>query len=423
MTAIVGVLNKHAIAIAADSAVTLGNTHKVINCGNKIFTLSKYHPIAIMTYNNAAFMGTPWDIIIKQYRKELNRSSFETVEKYMIDFLSYIKKNSALYSNTIIEKQILSFSLFNFLLSALINEKTNELNDHKSINEQISNLKKRNSGELSHYSYKAFLKFISAELDQFINLTEREVRLYINRISDFHKIQAFYKQNKDLVLSLCYHYYVSEFPLNNEYTGLVFTGYGENEIYPSLFSIQISGIFDGNIKYRIDNRSIIGKNGIESSIIPFAQSDVVHTILSGIHPDFINIIENVINTTTSELKKAIVSTAKDFNKDMASSIENIDMSSTIENISGAMKKVMKTYYTDPLLSTLKNLDKEDMANMAESFVALTSLIRRMSPHEETVGGPIDVAVISKGDGFIWIKRKHYFSPELNNHFFSNYYNE
>ena len=42
MTAIVGVLNKHAVAIAADSAVTMGNTHKVINSANKIFTLSKY---------------------------------------------------------------------------------------------------------------------------------------------------------------------------------------------------------------------------------------------------------------------------------------------------------------------------------------------------------------------------------------------
>ncbi len=42
---------------------------------------------------------------------------------------------------------------------------------------------------------------------------------------------------------------------------------------------------------------------------------------------------------------------------------------------------------------------------------------------ETVGGPIDVVVISKGDGFVWIKRKHYFKPELNPHFFSNYYME
>ena len=35
MTAIVAVLNKHAVAIAADSAVTMGNTHKVVNSANK----------------------------------------------------------------------------------------------------------------------------------------------------------------------------------------------------------------------------------------------------------------------------------------------------------------------------------------------------------------------------------------------------
>ena len=69
MTAIVSILNKHAVAIAADSAVTFG--HKVINSGNKIFTLSKYHPIAIMTYNNASYMGMPWDTIIKLYRRQL----------------------------------------------------------------------------------------------------------------------------------------------------------------------------------------------------------------------------------------------------------------------------------------------------------------------------------------------------------------
>jgi len=39
---------------------------------------------------------------------------------------------------------------------------------------------------------------------------------------------------------------------------------------------------------------------------------------------------------------------------------------------------------------------------------------------ESVGGPIDVALISKGDGFVWIERKHYFRAELNHHFFADY---
>lgn len=90
MTAIVGVLNKHAVAIAADSAVTMGDTHKVVNCANKIFTISKYHPVAVMTYNNASFMGVPWDIIIKEYRRNLKDGSFPKLEGYVTDFISFL---------------------------------------------------------------------------------------------------------------------------------------------------------------------------------------------------------------------------------------------------------------------------------------------------------------------------------------------
>jgi hypothetical protein len=67
------------------------------------------------------------------------------------------------------------------------------------------------------------------------------------------------------------------------------------------------------------------------------------------------------------------------------------------------------------------LPKDELAAMAESLVNLTSFKRKVTMESETVGGPIDVAVISKGDGFIWIKRKHYFKAELNPQFFANYY--
>lgn len=58
--------------------------------------------------------------------------------------------------------------------------------------------------------------------------------------------------------------------------------------------------------------------------------------------------------------------------------------------------------------------------MAEALVSLTAFKRRVSMDTETVGGPIDVAVISKGDGFVWIKRKHYFGADLNPQFFAKY---
>ena len=63
------------------------------------------------------------------------------------------------------------------------------------------------------------------------------------------------------------------------------------------------------------------------------------------------------------------------------------------------------------------MPKPEMARMAEALVNLTSIKRRVSRGMETVGGPIDVAVISRSEGFVWVKRKHYFPAELNSRFF------
>jgi hypothetical protein len=89
----------------------------------------------------------------------------------------------------------------------------------------------------------------------------------------------------------------------------------------------------------------------------------------------------------------------------------------------ASEKLMKEFsehrdekYVQPVMGAVGALPKEEMAAMAEALVDLTSLRRKVDSKLDTVGGPIDVAVISKGDGFIWIKRKFYFSAELNGDF-------
>lgn len=63
MTAEIAVMNKRAIALAADSTVTVGGRAKFYNSANKLFMLSKYEPVGIMIYNNAEFIGVPWEYI------------------------------------------------------------------------------------------------------------------------------------------------------------------------------------------------------------------------------------------------------------------------------------------------------------------------------------------------------------------------
>ena len=167
----------------------------------------------------------------------------------------------------------------------------------------------------------------------------------------------------------------------------------------------------------------ISEHGSAAVIIPFAQVDVTQTIIRGINPSFQTIIANVIDKSFKSYSSMItgIIDQRSGNEDLSSAIKGLDLNKIIHSITSQITNEMKTSYTDPLLNTVINLDKEDMANMAESFIALTSLVRRMQPGEETVGGPVDVAVISKGDGFVWINRKHYFKPELNAHFFNNYF--
>ena len=71
MTAEIAILNKEAIALASDSAVTImgDSSPKIFTSANKLFSLSKYQPVGIMLYQNASFMGIPWEVIIKIYRK------------------------------------------------------------------------------------------------------------------------------------------------------------------------------------------------------------------------------------------------------------------------------------------------------------------------------------------------------------------
>ncbi|MDE0111140.1 MAG: hypothetical protein OXN84_02470 [Albidovulum sp.] len=79
MTAEIAILNKSAVALAADSAMTIQGTGKIYPV-DKLFALSKHHPIGVMISDNAEFMGVPREAIIKMYRVQIGQMSKSTCE-------------------------------------------------------------------------------------------------------------------------------------------------------------------------------------------------------------------------------------------------------------------------------------------------------------------------------------------------------
>ena len=101
MTAEIAILNTSGVALAADSAVTVGtgNEPKVYQTANKLFALSKYHPVGIMVYGQASFMMVDWETIIKAYRTARGKDSFGTLHEHANDFLSYLENNRKLFDD------------------------------------------------------------------------------------------------------------------------------------------------------------------------------------------------------------------------------------------------------------------------------------------------------------------------------------
>lgn len=428
MTAVVGILNKQAVAIAADSAVTIGgaNGRKIFNKANKVFTLSKQHPVGIMIYNAASFMTTPWETIIKVYRQQLNNRYFPTVKDYQEDFIAFLKSKT-FYADA----QMQSAYLENFATNIINNVVNETAEDNRSIidNPTIEN-------------QEQFLKLFESKIENLIqNWMAQpdcctEFKDYTFEMFQEHSAVVFENINQILFSANGIHlsdqlfYKIKEVVYAilrakeqiTSFTGLIFTGFGDAEIYPQLIPVNISMVVDNRLRYYIDeNQAASISNTNDAAVCPFAQTDVINTILTGVDPNLDKIYLSNFDEVFKKYNQEILNNIGETNKLLYQQIKNLDTNIILQQFHNLNQQIKRENYIIPLISAVSNLAKDDLSEMAESLIYLTYLKRRITFAEESVGGPVDVAVISKGDGFVWIKRKHYFRPELNQHFFDNYF--
>ncbi len=96
--------------------------------------------------------------------------------------------------------------------------------------------------------------------------------------------------------------------------------------------------------------------------------------------------------------------------------QNFD--SLAETHSQKADEFVKKSFTKQVEDMVRYMPQQELATLAESLIEITSLKRTVTKERETVGGDVDVAVITKAEGLVWVKRKHYFPPELNTRYFN-----
>lgn len=168
--------------------------------------------------------------------------------------------------------------------------------------------------------------------------------------------------------------------------------------------------------------------GGETAVIlkPFAQINAITNFLNGIDMSTNYLIASYFNKVIDEYSNNMEELIKANRK--INGKDELDILSDLESLRQNNERIvldfvgfidnLKGKYSEPILQSIMSLPKDELANLSESLINITSLKVKVQDNLETVGGDVDVAIITKGDGFVWTKRKHYFEESLNPQFFN-----
>lgn len=394
MTAEIALLNRKAVALAADSIVTItdqNNTNiKTYDSAEKIFELSRIFPLGLMTYNSTEFLQVPIEILVREFRKIFD-SKVLKIDQIWPNFHKFLQDESK--SFTKLELDSYNFSCFANLLSPFFEY----LEVSKDINSDLSNLNK----SIDKLGFNN-LKEISVE--QF-NRTYSDFSLKLAD-SNFPNIKNIILKNDVLnhrIQCLVFKIIKSNYSTPG-YVGLVFTGFGTEERFPSLSYVEIDGFYFGKCRVVKKANLEITRDGHSSLVIPFAQKIMFDRFVSGLDDEYEKKIQNILcNTIHASLNEL-----KEIKLELKKIIYEKVVTRFCDDLSHYRSKTHLHY-----IRNLEHLPNKEMAEYASSLVELSTRHHRYSSGIETVGGPIDVAILTKNEGFIWVKRKKYFDLDLN----------
>lgn len=430
MTSEVIVMNKHAMVLAADSATTVRQfiegefKERYYKGANKLFELSAHNPVGLMLYDSSTVDGVPWEIIAKTYRRELRDKTFDTLQEYASALFEFITTHNELfpheqraveladYVSTVALIRCLSAfqedsgvqsaadaatdddasasitsALNLYIESALQSVSVQDLPDHFSHDDPDKAIEKH-SEQLLH-EIKEGLGQLSNAKDFNVDTLDLEKLM---RLSVYDLFKNYQK-------------YLSK-------TGVLVCGYGDKEYFPGYIEYHCYGLLLNRFIVDECKSKRISLTNI-SDVRAFAQSSAVYTFMLGFGEDVYQAEKNLIRESLNLLASKIASQLD------IDEIENLNehiQAVSSQHIDELFRICMRDNHA-PLHRVVGSLPVEEMTELAETLIHLESLKEKVTKTSEMVGGPIDVAAIGKSDGFIWIKRKHYFDPELNRRFF------
>lgn len=354
-----------------------------------------------MIHGSGDYLSFPWEVVVKEYRKYARSKKFKKTQDCVTDFIKFL--GSARFSDEVGENNSVIYPLID-LIESILESITGDgtAADVQLVLAQVVRYRRafeRQQTILPNLDEKKFRERIGPQVEEYVD----------------YVFEGFETSDlKSELLSLAFQWFKSK-RQSTFSTGLVIAGFGEDELFPCLYFYAV----DGKLGKDLRAWEVNAKNLTEQKtavIAPFAQQDMSFLFMEGISDSYLAYLRRGMR----DLLEESVTELAQVPEDAPNEVREATAAAAASFADKASDKFMEKFaqhrretFVNPVMAALGALPKEEMAAMAEALVDLTSLRRKVDSNLETVGGPVDVAVISKGDGFVWIKRKHYFKPELN----------
>jgi hypothetical protein len=336
-------------------------------------------------------MGVPWETIVKIYAKGLGNRTFETLEHYAKDFLTFIEEASTLFPAENQKSWVADVvgdvwsSLYQNKLQERMKKSPNATDEVTSA--ALLDLIHKDHKDWAHYPT---LEGVGADygarvLQSYADVIDQEEAKVFKGTKLTPQIRHDLRETVRFIFE-------KEWFHPNAESYVVIAGMGEAEPFPAVLVFQIGTVAADKLRYRKADEGRVRFDD-DAYVMPFAQTQTVDMIFRGIHP---------------LLKAEFIDNAEHWLPDigkMKKGSESERINKFKENVDNVLKEISKRHYR-PLIEAVAALSRQDLAKMAHSLVSLTAFLMRMDVDQrETVAEPIDVAILSKGDGFIWIKHK------------------
>ncbi|MDM0043093.1 hypothetical protein QTH91_01230 [Variovorax dokdonensis] len=412
MTSEVLILNKRAVVLGADSAVTTsggGDHPRYSKTANKIFELTKLGSVAAAIYGSASIDQVPWEIVLKLFRQHLSTTSFSQLDEYATALAAFLDGNDVLFPAPLragwVEDQ------FDNALVEITKHIASNAPGLEDLSIPLADRKRLWKEQAEALETTLDRRGVAAPLSQG-RLDELLANLgpWVQRAQNQINAEPILEPIDSAHIAALGHklrYNLPEMVLPGR-SGIAVTGYGDTQIFPAFTRLEVFGHVGDELYFTSAGNFEVTHTSI-AMIQPLAQSSMIDMFTDGFGQSLELIINeksrSAIADVFSKLDAKGIGVPPDLKQEISASCH--------ESFTMEWKKANWQENFNPLVGVLQSLSVGEMAHLAESLLGLQSLKERVTSASETVGGPIDVAAITKGEGLVWIKRKHYFDPDLN----------